>query len=187
MKLIYNYCMIVTLCLWAIISCKSNGTRLVTTLSESDSVQVDRVVTHKNIYSEPQIKYDTVIDHYHIKYLVCDNDEIIVSYPIIDGKGLDTAYYYGREVIIDIMWKQDVILHQTINKTLFTRYISQQNLPQYSISYFCIKNVNNDEVTFNVSICIPETDICYWFDLHVNRKGELTVVDITQNGESEED
>jgi hypothetical protein len=109
-----------------------------------------------------------------------------MTLPITDGKGLDTVYYAGKEIELDVKFLKNNILHKMINRELFNSYIPENEIVKYSISYFNVDKVNNTNIFFTISLCIPETDICYWFELAVSNKGDIEIKEITSDEEDED-
>lgn len=132
-------------------------------------------VLHSN-----SINQDTIVSNYHISYIIQDSDDVIMTYPITDGKGLDTVYYAGKEIVLNIKYLENNILHKKINKYFFSSYIPKKEMEKFSISYFNIDKVDNGKIIFFIiSLCIPETDICYWFELSVSNKGDIEIKNTT--------
>jgi hypothetical protein len=121
-----------------------------------------------------------------VSYVIQDNNDIIKTFPITDGKGLDTIYYAGREIILDIKYLQKNILRDVINRYFFSSYIPKEEIEKYSISYFNLDRIdNNEKIFFTISLCVPETDICYWFELSVSNKGDIEIQDTTSDEDEE--
>ncbi len=121
-----------------------------------------------------------------MSYVIQDNNDIIKTFPITDGKGLDTIYYAGREIILDIKYLQKNILRDVINRYFFSSYIPKEEIEKYSISYFNLDRIdNNEKIFFTISLCVPETDICYWFELSVSNKGDIEIQDTTSDEDEE--
>lgn len=130
----------------------------------------------KKVFHSNSINQDTIVSNYHISYIIQDSDDVIMTYPITDGKGLDTVCYAGKEIVLNIKYLENNILHKKINKYFFSSYIPKKEMEKFSISYFNIDKVDNGKIIFFIiSLCIPETDICYWFELSVSNKGDIGI------------
>jgi hypothetical protein len=175
----------------AMISCNNTGTKKTSNdvvIVSSENIDTSRLnamqkkpgLQNKVYYSNP-IKRDTIVSNYRISYIIQDNNEIITTYPITDGKGLDTVYYAGREIILDVKYTQgEFFLQKKINRAFFSSYIPNKEISNYSISYFNLEQIANDEkIVFSVSLCVPETDICYWFELYVSSGDTIAIKNIT--------
>ncbi|MBP1616080.1 MAG: hypothetical protein H6Q13_3528 [Bacteroidetes bacterium] len=193
-----NYFYLFVLALAGMSSCNNleNKTlnRANATTTTRDSAQLNMAVKQvqsalqKKVSHFDLTKRDTVVDCYHISYIIQDNDEIIINSSMVDRTDLDTQYYAGREVILDIKKNGDKILHKRINRAFFSTYISKKEMQNYSIYYFNFEKIDIDKgVIFRVSLCIPDTDICYEFELCVTDKGDIIIKDVSGGIVEEED
>jgi len=99
---------------------------------------------------------------------------------------LDTIYYAGREIILDLKYFKKSILSEKINRDFFSSYIPKEEIDKYSISYFNLDSIdNNEKIFFTISLCVPETDICYWFEISVSNKGDIEIQDTTSDEDEE--
>lgn len=192
MKKIFFYLISLVL---IIISCNNSGTNktsnsIIGSIKSIDTLETEskqeQSVLQKIIHHSNLIKRDTTVKNCHISYIIQDNDEVITTYPVTDGKGLDTVYYAGREIILDIKYSNGEFLNKKINKAFFASYIPNKEMQKYSISYFNLDNVdNNERIVFSISLCIPETDICYWFELYVASKENIKIENVTSDEEDD--
>ena len=160
---------------------KRTGSNDAITSSEIiDTLKQEQSFFKKKVFTTNSIKRDTLVNNYDISYIIQDNEDIIQTFPIIDGKGLDTLYHAGKEVILDIKYSKEDILYKKIGRDFFNSYIPEEEIEQYSISYFSLGKVDNSEkIFFTISLCHPDTDICYWFELSVSNKGNIEIKDIS--------
>lgn len=136
--------------------------------------------SHSHIISDPDRTVDTIIgSHYHIAYTLQSNDDFVTTYSVAEGKGIDTIYYADKSCSLSIFdISQDCMLvNRVIDKSLFLDYIPQSDLPNYSLCYFglsCYDKASNI-IIFSTNLCIPDTDICYDFLLHVTSEGTIMI------------
>ena len=128
-------------------------------------------------------KQDTVINNIHISYTIQDNDEIITT-TYRTGK-LDTLFYPGTEVILDVKYPQEDVVYKKIDRTFFASYIPSTEMTKYSVSYFKLVGVNNNELIFSISLCMPDSDVCYWFDLYVTNTDDIKIKEIIEDYDSD--
>ena len=128
-------------------------------------------------------KQDTVINNIHISYTIQDNDEIITT-TYRTGK-LDTLFYPGTEVILDVKYPQEDVVYKKIDRTFFALYIPRTEMTKYSVSYFKLVRVNNNELIFSVSLCMPDSDVCYWFELFVTNTDDIKIKEIIEDYDSD--
>ena len=98
--------------------------------SEVNIVQ-ERSMLKKKMYASETIKRDTVINNIHISYTIQDNDEIITT-TYRTGK-LDTLFYPGTEVILDVKYPQEDVVYKKIDRTFFALYIPRTEMTKYSV------------------------------------------------------
>ena len=150
--------------------------------SEVNIVQ-ERSMLKKKMYASETIKRDTVINNIHISYTIQDNDEIITT-TYRTGK-LDTLFYPGTEVILDVKYPQEDVVYKKIDRTFFALYIPRTEMTKYSVSYFKLVRVNNNELIFSVSLCMPDSDVCYWFELFVTNTDDIKIKEIIEDYDSD--
>ena len=145
-----------------------------------DTLKQEQAFLKKKVLTTNSIRKDTVVNNYDVSYMIQDNDDLIKTFPIIDGEGLDTVYYAGKDIIFDIKYSKENILHDIISRDFFNSYIPKEDIEKYSIDYFSLDKVDNSEkIFFTISLCHPDTDICYWFELSVSNKGDIEIKDIS--------
>ena len=178
MKRFYFYLMILVV---FVTSCNNSETKKVATSNitvSKDTVdtimakpeQKQPLVNDTIIYESP-IHVDTIINKYHISYTVQDNDEVIIT----NGG----TVFAGREVLLEIKYDGKNILNRKIDRTDFSSYIPSKEIKNYSIYYFGLERVEKDNtLTFEVSVCIPDTDISYEFELNVSSNGSIQTKEI---------
>lgn len=142
-----------------------------------------------NIVCFPTIQQDTIIGNYFISYLIKDNDNIISRQGITSEGDTILLKYPDRSVILNLKRKDNgdtILSNKEINKYIFESLIPKEDdINQYQLWFFEIKNVDVDKVTFDLNICIPDTDICYFFNLCVSDDGNITITEIELNEEEE--
>lgn len=70
-----------------------------------------------------------------------------------------------------------MFVNQVIDKSLFLDYIPQSDLPNYSLCYFGLSCYDSESnvIIFSTNLCIPDTDICYDFLLHITNEGTIMI------------
>lgn len=185
-------CLYLVIFILTLTSCNNSGAKrtqnsdtivsseIIDTLKQGQSFLKKKVITTNSI------KRDTTVNNYDISYIIQDNDDVIKTFPITDGKGLDTVYYAGKEIVLDIKYSKENILYKKISRDFFNSYIPKEEIEKYSISYFSLDKIDNSEkIFFTISLCVPETDICYWFELSVSNKGNIEIKDTTSDEDEE--
>ena len=165
-----------------ITSCKNSETKKVATNNITVSKDtIDTIMAkpeqkqplvNDTIIHESPIHVDTIINKYHISYTVQDNDDAI------SNDNMRTVFA-GREVFLEIKHDGKRILNQKINRTFFSSYIPSQEMEKYNICNFCLERVEKDNtLTFEISVCMPDSDIFYPFELNVSSNGNIKIKEI---------
>lgn len=176
-------------------SCNNSGAKRTQKNSDTivsseiiDTLKQEQSFLKKKVITEESIKRDTTVNNYDISYIIQDNDDVIKTFPITDGKGLDTVYYAGREIVLDIKYSKENILYKKISRDFFKSYIPKEEIEKYSITNFSLDKIDNSgKIFFTISLCHPDTDICYWFELSVSNKGNIEIKDTTSDKDVYED
>lgn len=171
-----------TLVLFASFSCNSEmkqkdieNTRFIvdsTKLNISkNSIQKDNVVHFDTI------KCDTIIGDLSISYIIRDNNNTITKQVITSEGDSILLVYADRSVFLNLKQSDGrmILSRKEINKYTFKSILSNEDLNQYQLWFFSIKNVDKDGVLFNVNVCIPDTDICYCAELHILKNGNFII------------
>jgi hypothetical protein len=152
-----------------------------------DSIGVDLSVKptqverkHKVIHFE-SINADSIIGSYRVLYKTQDNGQIVTTYPITDGKGKDTVCYASQDVILTINKDgKNIILNRKIQRDDFRSFIPKNEISKYCISNFKITDVTTTEIKFSINFCVPDTDVCYWFELIVSDNGNVKINEVIE-------
>ncbi len=159
---------------------RTNNSNTIVSSEIIDTLKQEQSFLKKKVLTNNTIKRDTTIINYDISYTIQDNEDVILTSAITDGKGLDTVYHAGKVIILDIKYSKENILYKEISRDFFNSYIPEEEIEQYSISYFSLGKVDNSEkIFFTISLCHPDTDICYWFELSVSKRGSIEIKDIS--------
>ena len=149
-----------------------------------DSMGVDLSIKPAQVGKELRVipfeakNVDSIIGSYHVLYKTQDNGQI-VTYPITDGKEGNTEYYACGDVILTINKDgKDILLNRKIQRDDFRAFIPEKEIVRYSLSYFSIREARNNEIVFEISFCVPDTDVCYWFELIVLDNGDVKINEI---------
>ncbi|WP_081698283.1 DUF4738 domain-containing protein [Bacteroides graminisolvens] len=149
------------------------------TISVDLSIKPGQVERKHKVIPFESVNVDSIIGRYHVLYKTQDNGQVVTKYPIIDGKGKDTVYYACRDMILTINKDgKDILLNRKIQQDDFRAFIPEKEIVRYSLSYFSIREARNNEIVFEISFCVPDTDVCYWFELIVLDNGDVKINEI---------
>jgi len=178
------------LILFIFFSCDREKQRNVSNLGyKRDSIERYEVVSEdvnkrKNIIHFDAIKVDTIIRDFHISYTIQDNDDIISRQSITCEGDSILLEYADRSVFLNLICNgQTILSNKEINKQTFKSIISKDKIEEFQLWFFGIKEVEDEGVLFNINICIPDTDMCYFLALHISKKGNFLVSEIEMEEE----
>lgn len=188
-------CLYLVIFILTLTSCNNSGAKRTRKNSDTivsseiiDTLKQEQSFLKKKVITEESIKRDTTVNNYDISYIIQDNDDVIKTFPITDGKGLDTVYYAGREIVLDIKYSKENILYKKISRDFFKSYIPKEEIEKYSITNFSLDKIDNSgKIFFTLNLCVPDTDNCYWFELSVSNKGNIEIKDTTSDKDVYED
>ncbi|MFV0538641.1 MAG: DUF4738 domain-containing protein [Dysgonomonas sp.] len=147
---------------------------------------IKQSISENDVAHFDAIGVDTVIGDFHISYVKKDNENIIRRQSVTgDGESV-LLKYADSSVFLDIHEGGRTILsNKEINKFTFKSIIPKDEIEQYQLCFFEIEKVTNEGVLFVLNICIPDTDICYFFELNVSKNGDFIVTEIEPNEEED--
>jgi hypothetical protein len=114
--------------------------------------------------------FDTIIDDYTISSILSGDTGYTIKKSWIDN---DTAIdKYPNQKACIILKKNSTIFYENC----FTKYsfpsilLEEKNIQNYILVYYRFDRIENDNIIFYTSICIPDTDICYFLDVSISSK-----------------
>lgn len=147
--------------------------------SNSNTIKVEGPFLNSKEQAENIIQErDTIIEPFHIHYKLIEllNDSIIKVGTLSTGEQVSLTYH-NRIVEINLQYEDKSVLTKRISKEDFLSIIPKNNLKEYQIWNFYIEDVSNDNVTFSLSICVPDTDNCYFILYKVSKIGEIQILE----------
>ncbi len=134
-----------------------------------------------NVVRDEPIRCDTLVGNFQISYVVVNNGEVISTRPVTDEDPI-TIDYTDNSVFLWL--KRDdgkvIMSDREINKHSFASIIPHDEIEQYQLWRFRIKRVEKHDLFFDVDICVPETDLCYFIELGISEEGEVSMSEIEQ-------
>lgn len=158
----------------------ADSDELIEVMPPNDTVPQKPSLEGMTPIGDPSFRRDTTVNDYHISYVAQDNEEEVIYYS-------EDHYFVGREIIMDIKYLNDSVLHKKLTRDFFSSYIPKEEIEKYSIHYFSLDSVgHNGNVYFYLNVCQPDTDICYSFQLSVSRTGDIEIRKLEEYYESDE-
>lgn len=160
---------------------KINNEKARDSISVDLSFKTSQVERKNKVIHFESINIDSIVGSYHILYKMQDNGQLVTTYPITDGKGKDTVYYASQDIILTINKDgKDIILNRKIQRNDFSSFIQENEISKYCISNFEIADVTTTEIKFSINYCVPDTDVCYWFELAVSNNGNVKINEVIE-------
>lgn len=146
---------------------------------EPRSSQID---TKYKISSYPQINIDTIMSGVHITYSVKDNKRIL-SDTIVSGDGrIKTHWYADRSLFLSVERRNKIILREKVfDKSFFSSIVPKSELSKNLISFVTVKYVSDTSVTFFVTICKPDSDVCYYIEMVILNDGKVALKELDES------
>lgn len=130
-----------------------------------------------SFFIEESSRKDTIIDHFHIEYTIRENNELIPCAPYRDNP--PEYYAIGQEVILNIKYMQKEIFNKVITRDFFASYIKER-FNWYAFNRFELLKVEKECSIFEISFCMPDSDVCYFFEINVNAEGKYKIKEIIE-------
>ena len=149
--------------------------------SEQKVVQLEKKQVVKSNLKEihkDDIIVDTLISNFNVKYSIKSSNDLVTTYPISDGKGQDTIYYADRNINLSVSFNNKNLYN---NKELDKSDFNFGEKERYYLNYFRIQQITSTLAIFKVSFCMPDTDICYEFELNISKKGKVEINEVIYN------
>ena len=146
-------------------------------LDTIENESLEKRISEQDVFYSETISHDTIIGDFYISYIVRDNDDIVYKQIIYDEGDTVKTVFADRSAFIDLRNKDGKIIlsNKEINRYTFQSIIPRDIINQYQLWYFGIEKVDKEGVLFDLNVCIPDTDNCYSFDLHVSKEGKITI------------
>lgn len=146
---------------------------------ESQYSQIDK---KHGISSYPQIDVDTIIDDVYIKYSLQDNQNTF-SDTIVAGDGKREVHYYAdRSLLLNVERKGKTILREKVfDKSSFASIVPKSELGKNLISFVAIRHVLDMSITLFMTICKPDSDVCYFIEMSISNDGKVTLKELDES------
>lgn len=143
-----------------------------------ESMQTFKERKKNNVISSPPVFFDTTINNIRVQTLLRNTDEFIIRG---DSTKSNFMKYFSDELILNMAANSEIIQNQKlIQRTDFNEYIPEEDLPKYSIQNYRFIESNSNETVFYLTICQPDTDICYRFRHVLSYDGTIDIIDLDE-------
>lgn len=177
-------------------ACKQNPNKGVSINHNIIDEQIDSIIVDsllpKNTSDTVIYKYtsnysqgDTTIGNYKMSCLIRPNGEFLPASYDVDS----IAYVYeNTEFLINAQYKDSVILTANLTRERFKELMGVPEEQFLKYTFLNVNNFNVDKDTFKmeVSLCIPDTDLFFSFELAIANNGDLSIKDVTPYDDEEE-
>jgi len=146
--------------LFIMVSCFRNRTREVSALSTNDTLSnVIYVEQDIRIIENETVTVDTTINTCSIRYIIRDNNELA---------GYENGYRFKCREVTLIIAREGVRFEYLINRDLFEKWISSDDMSKVSVQSFEFVGVEGSgALLFETMLCIPDTDEGYLFSVSI--------------------
>lgn len=123
---------------------------------------------------------DTLINDVRLQILLRANDQIVKRQRYPD---VDPVTYLDTELIVNLVYRNKAIYSQKhFRKTDFAEFIYGEDIEKYSIDRFFFNESTTNATTIIVSICQPDTAMCYKIKVILNHDGRIELIDLEEYG-----
>lgn len=126
---------------------------------------------------------DTIINNYKVHYYAVKDTGYIINYSYSDYNVIKN-YYPNYKLFLEITKDGNIIYHQYIFKENF-KIIIKNDIAKMALTGFWFENFEKDIFNFKISICVPDTDICYFIAIYINTSGDMKFEEIFYEFEDE--
>ena len=99
----------------------ADSDELIEVMPPSDTVPQKPSLEGMTPIGDPSFSRDTTVNDYHISYVAQDNEEEIIY-------SSEDHYFVGREIIMDIKYLNDSVLHKKLTRDFFSSYIPKEEI-----------------------------------------------------------
>ena len=110
--------------------------------------------------------------------MVLNNRSAVAVKDVTDNLKADLTWDNSNKIATINKDGKDILLNRKIQRDDFRAFIPEKEIVRYSLSYFSIREARNNEIVFEISFCVPDTDVCYWFELIVSDNGDVKINEI---------
>lgn len=185
------------LILFLILSCgsknKTDNRESISNLSESIELNFQDIDLHNiylesketfkkreknNVISSPPVFFDTTVNNIQIQTLLRNTNEFIIRG---DTTTSNFMKYLVDNLIVNLAVNNEIIQNRKlIERTDFNEFISEAELPKYSITKYRFIESNSKETVFYLTICQPDTDICFRFRHILKYDGTIDIIELDE-------
>lgn len=113
---------------------------------------------------------DTVAGNFRVTYCIRNNGNIV--------KQKDRCSS-DAEIILNVQYANKDIVTKVINRDCFKSLFAGDNLSEFLLHNLEPDRFGKDFIVLRTSICIPDTDICRYYNIHIDKDGISDIVNVT--------
>ena len=127
------------------------------------------------IISMKPIYLDTLSGDFSIKFLFQNNKELVE----IENFESNIVRYFGTEIVIYANKSGNTILNNKVFRKgdFFTEH-QNVDLRKFMITNVILTDLSSKNCLLEVTICQPDTDYCFFYNVEIDQIGEVTVNEI---------
>lgn len=130
------------------------------------------------IVSTRPVFLDTLSGDFSIKFLFQNNQELVE----IGSSESNMIKYFETEIIVNVSKGGNTILENKVfKKGDFVNKHQDVDLRKFMITNVILKDLSSMNCLLEVTICQPDTDYCFFYNVEINQIGKVSVNEIEIN------
>ena len=159
-------------------SVQQNDT-IATSIVEPDIVFGDTVYNDGNWWD--RFKRDTIVGNYRIRHAIMYNKDKLI--PQLNFNKEEPFYYRDTKIELEIEYNTKKILHEDITKDNFKDLLSwSTEFPNFQIVHISVAGVENEILSVEIDLCVPDTDNIEFYYLKISPDGEFFIENFIPEG-----
>jgi hypothetical protein len=127
------------------------------------------------IISMKPVFLDTVVGEFSLEYLYQNNQELVE----IGSSESNIVRYFETELIVNVVKSGNTILeNKAFRKGDFFTKSEDVDLRKFMITNVTLKDLSSDNCLLEVTICQPDTDYCFFYNVEIDQTGNVSLNEI---------
>jgi hypothetical protein len=132
---------------------------------------------------ELPIIFDTIISNYAISFIISTDTGFTIKSRLFENV-LEIEKHPNRKVCVILKKSSSVFYEDCFCKYSFNSILQKEtNIHNFLLTNFVFESVENGNTVFHTSICVPDTDFCYFVDISISEDGQMKYIEIIEDDE----
>ena len=141
-------------------------------ITKTDITSPNAVIHDDEDNEWDNFKRDTVVGNFRIRHAIIKNNKLI---PEINFDEDTPIYYRDTDVEIEVEYNAKEIFHKVLSKDDFKEFFIKESISNFQIVYISVIGIENEVLSVDVSMNVPDTDNVRIFYLKISSNGGLTI------------